>query len=168
MGKILSIGKKKRGQSIVEWAIILPFLLLVLFSIIELAPLMNTFIKIEKAAQYGARTGAIHGTSNDKIAQNVAFNLQGLVEEKDLTFKGSSGNQDGILYSASGNGIEQTIVEIVPGSSTKRINGSWIMVRVTYRYPLYTPIIKTLFKSSDVMFDANHFDITRYAIYRIE
>lgn len=168
MDKLLSISKRRRGQSIVEWAIILPFLLLVLFSIIELAPLMNTFIKIEKAAQYGARTGAIHGETNDEIVRNVALNLQGLVDESDLTLKGSSGNQDGVLYTADGNGIEQTIIEIVPGNPTNRINGSWVMVRITHRYPLYTPIIKTLLKNSNVMFDDDHFDVTRYAIYRVE
>lgn len=168
MDKLLSIKKKNRGQSLVEWAVILPFLLLVLFSIIELAPLMNSFIKVEKAAQYGARTGAIHGTTNDEIVQNIAYNMQGMVEANNLTLKGASGNQDGIIYSANGNGIEQTIIEIVPGNPTNRINGSWVMVRVTYRYPLFTPIIKTLFQSSDVMFDKDHFDVTRYAIYRIE
>lgn len=163
-----NILKRNTGQSLVEWAVILPFLLLVLFSIIELAPMMNSFTKLEKAAQYGARTGAIHGSTNDKILENITYNLQGMADFHDLKPAGSSADGKGVLYNKIVGGNERIVVEISPGQPNQRINGSWVMVRITYRYPLYTPMIKTLLKNSDVMYDADHFDITRYAIYRVE
>lgn len=162
------MNKKQKGQSIVEWAFILPFLLLVLFSILELAPLMNTYLKVEKAAQYGARTGAIHGKSNESILTNVAYNLQGLVDASQLRNAGVNAGGDGVLYSQTIDGMERVVIEVVPGNPAQRINGSWVMVRITYRYPLYTPMLKTLLKGSDVMYDNDHFDVTRYAIYRVE
>lgn len=166
MSHILS---KKRGQSIVEWAIILPFLLLILFSIIELAPLMNTFIKVEKAAQYGARIGAVHGNTNQEILEAVKFNLQGLVQS-DFTDSGTTYGHatEGREFVETASGIERTIVEIVPGNINERINGGWVMVRITYRYPVFTPVLKTLLANTSTMPDGKHFDITRYAIYRIE
>lgn len=166
--------RKQRGQSIVEWAIILPFLLLVLFSIIELAPIMNTFVKIEKAAQYGARTGAIHGTTNAEIAQAIQYNLQGLVVSGNLRSSGtidvpsSDGVNRAATYTEMANGYERTYIEIVPGDISNRINGGWVMVRITYRYPVITPMLKTVLKATDTMPDGKNFDITRYAIYRIE
>lgn len=162
------IFAREKGQSLVEWAVILPFLLLVLFSILELAPMMNTHIKIEKAAQFGARTGAIHGTTNEKILENVAYNLQGTVNMSELQQSGASADGKGLLYTKTVDGIERVVVEISPGKPNERINGSWVMVRISYRYPMYTPLVKTVLKGADTMYDDDHFDITRYAIYRVE
>lgn len=166
--------RRQRGQSIVEWAIILPFLLLVLFSIVELAPIMNTFIKIEKAAQYGARTGAIHGATNAEVVQAVGYNLQGLVDTSNLKSAGmvdvpsTDGFNKAASYKEMANGYERTYIEVVPGDISNRINGGWVMVRITYRYPVVTPLLKTVLQATDTMPDGDNFDITRYAVYRIE
>lgn len=165
------IKKRKRGQSMVEWAIILPFLLLVLISIVELAPLMNNFLKVEKAAQYGARVGAIHNKTNDEIKDAVLFNLQGLVKSNGLQYISpySSGQHDAKVaaYSESHDGYERAYIEIVPGEIDKRINGGWVMVKITYRHPIYTPMLRTVLDFGGYLEDGK-FPIVRYAIYRIE
>lgn len=60
--------KKKRGQSLVEFALIAPFIFLILATIIEGSPLINAYIKVEKASNSGARQAAIYGqTDNDVL-----------------------------------------------------------------------------------------------------
>lgn len=159
--------KKQRGQSLVEFAIILPLILLILLAIFEIGPLMNTFMKIEKAAQYGARTASIHGTENSSVLRAVLYNMQGMTGgEGDFTTK-SNGTET--ISVETHNGMERTIVEITPGNVENRINGSWAMVRVTYRYKIITPLVASLFHfGGDSMYDDNHYEITRYAIYRVE
>lgn len=165
------LHNRKRGQSIVEWAIILPFLLLILISIVELAPLMNTLMKVEKAVQYGARVGAIHGKTNAEIRDGVLFNMQGMVNPGDLVGIGpyTSSQHDAKVYAyrETFQGSERTYIEIVPGEIDKRINGGWVMVKTTYRYPIYTPILKGVLDWGGFLEDGK-FPIVRYAIYRIE
>ena len=165
------IHERKKGQSIVEWAIILPFLLLVLISIVELAPLMNTLMKVEKAVQYGARIGAIHGKTNAEIRDGVLFNMQGMVNSNNLNGIGpySSSQHDAKVYAYSEvhQGSERTYIEIVPGEIDKRINGGWVMVKVTYMHPIYTPILRVVLDVGGFLEDGK-FPVVRYAIYRIE
>lgn len=165
--------RKKRGQSIVEWAIILPFFLLVLISIVELSPLINTFLKAEKGSQYAARTGAVHGASNQDILKSLGLSMQGLMDvtqfQGPVTFQDTQHGSETSAYSEYySNGNLRSYVEIVPGKVEDRINGSWIMVKVQYRYPLYTPLIKTLLDVGGYLKDGTYFEIVRYAIYRVE
>jgi len=49
------LGRKGRGQGLVEFAIILPILLLVLLVIIELARVMHAWLAVENGARFGVR-----------------------------------------------------------------------------------------------------------------
>lgn len=158
---------RKRGQAIVEWAIILPFLLLILISILELAPMMNTFLKVEKAVQYGARIGAVHGNGNDKIIEAVQFNLQGVDDVAGLSSDSPSttihqGGKEGSTYESG-----RATVSIVPANKHTRVNGGWVLVEMTYDYPVYTPMLQIVL-TGFVDPSTGDFPITRYAIYRIE
>lgn len=168
------INREEKGQAIVEWAIILPLLLLILFSILELGPLMNGFLKVEKAAQYGSRVGAIYGNSNEKILEGVSLNLQGTANVTSYNVgQNTDFNGDGVMdkfYQANNGAIE---VYISPAEQSQRINGSWSMVTVRYHYPIYTPMIQTVFQVGGMMYSGNGcsgrcYTITRYAIQRIE
>lgn len=67
--------KKKRGQSMVEFALLAPFIFLVLATIIEGSPLINAYIKVEKASETGARTAAIYGQTDNQIADSMFLDL---------------------------------------------------------------------------------------------
>jgi len=73
--RLHSIYKGKRGQSLVEFALILPVLLLSLFVIIELARVLHAWMAIENGARSGVRyavtgeydpSNCISGFSGDK------------------------------------------------------------------------------------------------------
>lgn len=154
-----------------EWALILPFLLLIVLSVLEFAPIMNSYIKVEKAAQYGARIGAQKGSTNEEIIQAIGYNLQGMVDPSGIRLTNSNvggHSMKGSAYSEIADGYERMYVEIVPGEMAERINGGWVYVRITYRYSIVTPIISGLLSKTSLMPDGKHFDVTRYAIYRIE
>src|SRR3972149_9855816 len=57
-------SRRFRGQGAVEFALILPVLLLVIFMIIELARLLHAYLVIENGARYGVRY-AVTGEYND-------------------------------------------------------------------------------------------------------
>ncbi|MBB2941250.1 Flp pilus assembly protein TadG [Actinoplanes lutulentus] len=53
------------GVAAIEFAIILPVLLLILFSIIDMGRMLQQQIQMTEAAREGARLGALSGTSTD-------------------------------------------------------------------------------------------------------
>lgn len=63
-------ARDKRGQSLVEMALILPLLIIILFGIVEFGRVFHSYITITHAAREGARAGVV-GQPNDVISQRV-------------------------------------------------------------------------------------------------
>ena len=53
-------GKGERGQSLVEFAFVLPIFLLVLFAIIDFGMAFHAWIAVTSSAREGGRLGAVH------------------------------------------------------------------------------------------------------------
>jgi TadE-like protein len=72
-------GKRSRGQSLVEFAIIFPVLMVVLLAIFDLGRLVFAYNDITNAAREGARVGIINQTTgtikNEVINQATSLNL---------------------------------------------------------------------------------------------
>lgn len=51
--------KRQRGQDLIEFALVLPFLLLVVFGVLDLGRLFHSAITVTNAARVGARFGAL-------------------------------------------------------------------------------------------------------------
>lgn len=64
-------GKHSRGQSLVEWALVLPFLLLILLAIFDLGGAFGAYIALSQAAHQGAYYGFMHPTDLAGIRQQV-------------------------------------------------------------------------------------------------
>lgn len=163
----------KKNQTMVEWAVVLPFFILMLVSILELAPLMNSILKVEKAAQYGARIGAIRGSKDDDIKDAVVYNLQGIVDNsklnKTITYSDPNISSTGIVaYRQVEGSIDKIKIEISPADQSERINGAWVLVRITYNYELYTPVLRTLLQVNGGLLNNRYFPIVRYSIQKIE
>jgi hypothetical protein len=77
-------GKLKRGQAVVEFAIVLPVLLILLIGLINLGFLINAQIILTQAAWEGARTGATldpaNGEGDPEINGAVRSALAGLTD----------------------------------------------------------------------------------------
>lgn len=54
-----SFDQKQRGQDLMEFALVLPFLLLIIFGVLDLGRLFHSAITVTNAARVGARFGAL-------------------------------------------------------------------------------------------------------------
>jgi Flp pilus assembly protein TadG len=61
----------RKGQSMVEFALVLPMLIVLLVGIFEFGQIFNAYLQINHASREGARTGALRGTDTE-IVQTVS------------------------------------------------------------------------------------------------
>lgn len=64
------VGKKERGQAMVEFALVLPVFMLLIFGIVDFGMGFHTWITVTNSAREGARLGAVRGTQA-QIVQRV-------------------------------------------------------------------------------------------------
>ncbi len=115
--QIKRILKTNKGQALVEFALIIPMLLLLLFGIIEFGRIFGAELTVNNGAREGARLGAI-GASDSAIITRVT---------------NSSGMLDSSLVA----------VTITPVESS-RVRGGDIQVNVSYPVMVVAPFISTL------------------------
>lgn len=107
--------RNEKGQSFVEFALILPVLLIIVMGILEFGLMFNAYITISNASREGARLGSLGGT-NTQITQRVETTA-GILNSSDIT------------------------VTVTPNS---RSRGDMIIVLVEYDYSLITPVISNI------------------------
>ena len=106
----------QRGQAMVEFALVLPLLLIVLFAVVDFGVGLTRWIAITNAAREGARLGAV-GADEWEIKQKAVDTADGVL---------SDSNIDVGFFDADGSG------GIDPGDS--------VVVDVNYEYDLITPL----------------------------
>lgn len=62
--------KNKKGQAMVEMAIVIPILLMILMGIFEFGRIFNTYLILTNASREGARSAAV-GHSDTEIIQKI-------------------------------------------------------------------------------------------------
>lgn len=80
----------ERGQSAVEFAIILPFVLMFSFFMVESVRVLSTWMVLEHASREGARYGAVRKTA-DEIRTRTINASQGILTAGDVTVTGAQG-----------------------------------------------------------------------------
>lgn len=70
MNKIKKIGKREEGQSLVEFALVLPILLLLIVAIVDFGWVFMAKITVNNAAREGARVYAVN--SDSSVAESAA------------------------------------------------------------------------------------------------
>ncbi|HCC06939.1 MAG TPA: pilus assembly protein TadG [Clostridiales bacterium] len=78
MEKAKYMIKEERGQSVAEFALVLPIFLLILMGIIEFGLLMSDYVVVVNAAREGGRIAALGGTDQDVLqkVRDVAPSLR--------------------------------------------------------------------------------------------
>jgi Flp pilus assembly protein TadG len=104
-------GKEEGGQSLVEFALVLPIFLLVLFAIVDFGMAFHAWITVTNSAREGARLGSVRAPAAD-IEQRVRDTAESL-------------DQDDLV-------VTVTNAEGQPGES--------VVVDVSYGYSLMTPL----------------------------
>ena len=110
--------ENKKGQSLVETALILPVLLLLLTAIIDFGLLFNSYLVVSNASREGARH-AVVGDSDAQI-RSAAANAAASLDPARLE------------------------IEITP-SEAARNTGDSVTVTVRYGYSMVTPVIAAFF-----------------------
>jgi Flp pilus assembly protein TadG len=116
--------KNQKGQSLVEFAIILPIILLLLMGIVEFGMMLNSYLTIQNVAREGSRLGIVGGSDVeiDTLIRNISPNLT----PADLT------------------------VDITPAEDSRN-SGETLTVSITYNYHMTVPIISALFNNVIVL-----------------
>jgi hypothetical protein len=109
-------GKRiRKGQSLVEFALILPILLIVLMGLLDLGRLYFAYVAVTDAAGEGAAYAAIYPEDNAGIVARAQDASGGLIE------------------------IDENLIEITPPPAIQ--SGAPIAVSVAYNFTLLTPLI---------------------------
>jgi Flp pilus assembly protein TadG len=116
--------KNQKGQSLVEFAIILPIILLLLMGIVEFGMMLNSYLTIQNVTREGARLGIVGGS--DVEIKTLITTISPNLTPADLT------------------------VNITP-SEASRNSGDTLTVSVTYNYHMTVPIISALFNNLMVL-----------------
>lgn len=107
----------EQGQALLEFALVLPILLLLVFGIIEFGIIFFDNLVITQAAREGARVGVVGGSDTE---------IRGIVEQ-------SAGSLD----------LSRMQIVIDPDQSG-RSRGDSLKVEVYYNVPILTPIMGQL------------------------
>lgn len=118
--------KNEKGQALVEFAIILPILLLLIMGILQFGMLINSYLTLENSSREGARLGIVGGTNSD--IQNIVIKTAPTLDPSAIT------------------------INITPSDGTRN-SGDTLTINLTYNYKLTIPIISQLFNNS-VMLNA--------------
>lgn len=115
--------EKTRGQSLVEFALILPVFFLIMFGIVDFGLAFDAAIGISNAAREGARQGTTRPTAAAITARvrTVAGRLNDSRLTVTITCKTAAGGA-------------------CPGGLAGATTGSSVVVRVAYGYPMLTPV----------------------------
>jgi len=109
--------RNEKGQSLVEFAILLPVLLLLLMGILEFGLMLNSYLTINNSAREGARLGIVAG-SNIEIKQLIN-NISPNLDSKYL------------------------VINVTPPEGNRK-SGDTLKVEVIYNYHVIIPIISNI------------------------
>ena len=103
--------RDERGQSMTEFALVVPVLLLVLFAIVQLGVVFNHYVALTDAVRAGARVAAVSRQSNDPVGDTTT------------KVKAASGDLD----------ASQVKVFVTP---SVLVHGDDVVVKATYPYSI--------------------------------
>ncbi|MBI4302367.1 MAG: pilus assembly protein [Chloroflexi bacterium] len=141
MKHIKQLHKGNRGAVAVEFAILVPILLLIVFGIFVFGQAFSYWVDITNAAREGARAGAVY--NNDYDIRQTACQRSGLVDSA-LCDPDVSGTLDVVTTNAGG------------------AQGTAVQVRVTYQFDV--PPIPLI----NVFFSSDPYPLTATATMRLE
>jgi Flp pilus assembly protein TadG len=115
---------RERGQSIVEFALVLPLLLIVLLGLLDLGRVYYTLVALEDMASEGATYAAIHPDAEheEEVCARAAYGSTGMVVVDPTAVR--------VEYPP----------EIAPGAS--------VTVTVPYSFTFVTPIVGAMVEDS--------------------
>lgn len=138
--------RRRSGQGTVEFALILPFLIMTLTGIIELSWVMFQTIALSHVTRQAAREGAC-GASDSTVVNRVRDSLGWLYRPNTAVVLTvfQTANTSLVVGSYSQTGT-QTAVQ--SGFTYPRVRGSFLHLAVTYQLQFLTPLDR-IFKNAE-------------------
>jgi Flp pilus assembly protein TadG len=145
---------RARGQSLVEFALVLMPLFLLILGVVQFGLIFNSYVTMTNAAREGARSGTIYvydrtlSKAQNDAARNAVIRAQ-ILASMNLLAKTSPQFAGGSTWTQSGttftNG-DTTITYAVPTGITDSDprTGQTITVRATYHQDLIIPLVSAL------------------------
>jgi Flp pilus assembly protein TadG len=118
-----SRGDRRKGQALVEFALIVPVFLMIAFATIDFGMAFNASLTISNAAREGARAGVTTPTAT--AIQNRVRAVAGSMNDSKLTIGVSCKTAAGAACA---------------GGMAGAVSGTTVVVTVSYSYPMITPI----------------------------
>lgn len=116
--------KNQKGQALVEFAIILPILILILMAIMEFGIMLNCYLTIHNSAREGARIAIIGAT--DAQIRDVIISTSPTLNVNDLS------------------------INITPSEGSRK-SGDTLQISVDYNYHMISPVISGLLNNIEVL-----------------
>lgn len=110
--------KSQKGTAIVEFALILPLFLMLLFGLVDFGRLFHAYLTIDHAGREGARAASVQ--SEDGIVQSS------------------------IMNAVTGLNTDNLTVQVSPEGEANRPSGSEVHVTLTYQVGFVTPFVSAL------------------------
>jgi Flp pilus assembly protein TadG len=149
-----------RGQSLVEFSLILMPLFLILLGIIQFGFIFNTYVTMTNAARDAARTGTVYVydrsltkaqndlARNNSIKAQVLSSMNGLSQTSPRFTTGSTWTQSGLTFTNGDLVITYAIPDGSDGTpavtDSDPRTGERITVNATYHQDLIIPLISAL------------------------
>jgi hypothetical protein len=146
-------GKAEGGQSLVEFAFVLPIFLLVLFAIIDFGMAFHAWIAVTSSAREGGRLGAVHPSL--EAEGSPCFGEGSLAQCIETRVRDTAGN--------IGDDLAVTV------TNADGLTGESVVVDVSYAYSLITPVAGIVDVISAGSIDlGDGFTLSSTADYRLE
>jgi Flp pilus assembly protein TadG len=145
---------RARGQSLVEFALVLLPLFLLILGVVQFGLIFNSYVTMTNAAREGARTGTIYvydrtlskaqndTARNAAIRASVLASMNLLAKTSPQFAGGSTWTADGATFTNGDTAITYAVPVGVTESDPR--TGQTITVRATYHQDLIIPMIAAL------------------------
>lgn len=139
----------ERGQALVEFAAVLLPLMLVVVAIIQFGFLFSAYVGTSNAAREGARSGTIYAYDNSRtVAQNDAARCAAILAAAAQSLDtGIPGQFSGSCASSTGGGDLAISYPDAGTCANQSRTGCQLKVLLTYRQPLFVPLVGTFLRA---------------------
>jgi len=150
--KRMASDKEARGQTMVEFALLLPLIILIVMGIFAFALIFNSQITVTNAAAAAARTGSVvdyssynvNGHENAAIYNAVVTNMSWLGMDRVESITIYQPASDGSISSRKD--VLDKDGNLVSGNFTNayRLSNTGLGVEIVYNEPVWIPIINLI------------------------
>jgi hypothetical protein len=129
------------GQALVEFALVIPFFLLVLFGIIDMSRFVYDSNALNEAAREGARQGTVAWRPVDCNGLGRVECVKALIQHRITAVGVTSSDITVICYHIPSNGMPPSDGAQADTCGPKWLGGDLVRVQISTRFSLVTPLI---------------------------